>query len=329
MKRFIVTSVCTLGLTLLCAFGINLNSSNGLNANKNIAKAMQNIQDPQESTANSNAIPVVTYATQDKATNKPVLTQVSTKSQAVKGNKKATVVKKAKKDKANKNVTVLSYGNVDLSKCKSATELVQKLRENGYNNITLSNINDIPALKNILTKIQKDCPQPTEKPAVTATPAPTKKPAATATPAPTKKPAATATPTPTTKPATNSDLSAYAEQVLKIVNQERAKEGLSALTTNSTLTAAANKRAQEIVQSFSHTRPNGTSFSTVLKEFGVSYKSAGENIAYGQKTPQEVMNGWMNSSGHRANILNSSYNKVGIGVYKANGVIYWTQVFTN
>jgi uncharacterized protein YkwD len=66
-----------------------------------------------------------------------------------------------------------------------------------------------------------------------------------------------------------------------------------------------------------------------LKEYGISYQSAGENIAYGQKTPEAVMNAWMNSSGHRANILKNGFGKVGIGVYKVNGVLYWTQLFTN
>jgi uncharacterized protein YkwD len=114
------------------------------------------------------------------------------------------------------------------------------------------------------------------------------------------------------------------------VNKERAKEGLSALTTNNTITAAGNVRAKEIVQSFSHTRPNGSSPFTALKEAGISYQAAGENIAYGQKTPQEVVTGWMNSPGHRANIMNPNFGKVGIGVYKAsNGTIYWTQLFTN
>lgn len=122
----------------------------------------------------------------------------------------------------------------------------------------------------------------------------------------------------------------YADEVLKLVNQERAKAGLKALTTTSSLQNAANKRATEIVKSFSHTRPDGRSFSTVLNEYSISYRAAGENIAMGQRTPQEVMNGWMNSSGHRANILGSQFGKVGIGVYKAaDGRYYWTQVFTD
>ena len=90
------------------------------------------------------------------------------------------------------------------------------------------------------------------------------------------------------------------------------------MTTNSSLQNAANKRAQEIVASFSHTRPDGRSFSTVLAEYNVSYRASGENIAAGQRTPSEVMNGWMNSPGHRANILGNQFGKVGIGVHKGN-----------
>lgn len=129
---------------------------------------------------------------------------------------------------------------------------------------------------------------------------------------------------------TSQDAQTYANEVLKLLNQERAKAGLGALTTNATLQKAANKRAQEIVSSFSHTRPDGRSSFSVLDEYNISYRAAGENIAYGQKTPSEVMNAWMNSSGHRANILGSQFGKVGIGVYKAsNGLYYWTQEFTN
>ena len=91
---------------------------------------------------------------------------------------------------------------------------------------------------------------------------------------------------------------------------------------------AAEIRAKEIVTSFSHTRPNGSSFATALTESGVNFKTAGENIAWGQKTPQEVMNVWMNSQGHRANILNTTFTEIGIGVYQEpSGTMYWTQLF--
>lgn len=132
----------------------------------------------------------------------------------------------------------------------------------------------------------------------------------------------------TTEQEQTTELS-YAEQVVELVNKERAAEGLSALKLDKTVAAAAQVRAQEIETSFSHTRPSGKSFSTALTDAGVSYKGAGENIAWGQKTPEEVVEGWMNSSGHRANILNSKYTTIGVGYYQnANGTNYWSQLFT-
>lgn len=121
---------------------------------------------------------------------------------------------------------------------------------------------------------------------------------------------------------------AAAAQVLELVNAERAKAGAAALTLDSKATEAAQTRAQEIQRSFSHTRPNGSSFSTALTEAGVSYTASGENIAYGQNSAQAVMEGWMNSSGHRANILNQNFTSIGIGhAQDSNGVDYWTQLF--
>ena len=123
---------------------------------------------------------------------------------------------------------------------------------------------------------------------------------------------------------------AAASQVVNLVNEERAKAGLSPLTVDRSIEDAAQKRAHEIESSFSHTRPNGSSFSTALTEAGVNYRSSGENIAYGQSSAASVMQGWMNSSGHRANILNGNFTKIGVGHYKsASGVDYWTQLFTN
>lgn len=126
----------------------------------------------------------------------------------------------------------------------------------------------------------------------------------------------------------NGSHDAWTRQVVELVNTERAKAGLPALTVNNGASSAAQVRAKEIASAFSHTRPNGSSFSTALKEAGVSYSSAGENIAYGQKSPQEVMEQWMNSAGHRANILNPDYTAIGVGHYEsAAGVNYWTQLF--
>lgn len=120
----------------------------------------------------------------------------------------------------------------------------------------------------------------------------------------------------------------YVQEVISLVNEERAKAGLGPVTESGNLAQAANIRAQEIVSSFSHTRPDGSGFSTVLSQNGVSYRGSGENIAYGQRSAAEVMDGWMNSSGHRANILNGNYTNIGVGFYESNGVKYWVQLFT-
>ena len=126
----------------------------------------------------------------------------------------------------------------------------------------------------------------------------------------------------------DSAASNYALRVVELVNAERAKYNLAPLTLDTSLANAADTRAKEIVQSFSHTRPNGESFSTVLKEHGVSYRGSGENIAWGQKTPEIVVNTWMNSEGHRANILNSRFTKIGVGYYVNNNTPYCVQLFT-
>lgn len=131
-----------------------------------------------------------------------------------------------------------------------------------------------------------------------------------------------------TSGSTNSN-SSFIDEVLRLVNIERANEGLSELTTNTSLKNAAHQRAIEIKSVFSHSRPDGSSCFTVLGEFNVPYMAAGENIAYGQKTPAQVVDGWMNSEGHRANILSSKFGKIGIGCYYNNGTYYWTQLFTN
>lgn len=118
--------------------------------------------------------------------------------------------------------------------------------------------------------------------------------------------------------------------VLKLVNEERAKAGLPALTLHAGATRAAQQRAGEIEAAFSHTRPDGSNFTTALTAAGVTYRAAGENIAYGQKSAGQVMQDWMNSAGHRANIMNGNFTSIGIGHYKsAAGVDYWTQLFIN
>lgn len=124
----------------------------------------------------------------------------------------------------------------------------------------------------------------------------------------------------------------YKAQVVAIMNQERANAGVGGISQNASLDAVAQIRAQEIAQSFSHTRPNGTSCFTVLGENGIAYNYAGENIAAGYGDPASVMSGWMNSPGHRANILDGSFGQVGIGYYtdpNSGYGTYWVQIFTN
>lgn len=135
--------------------------------------------------------------------------------------------------------------------------------------------------------------------------------------------------TPDTDSPSGDSQHAFIKEVVDLVNAERAKEGLAPLTIDTKVQTAAQVRAKECEQNFSHTRPNGSSFATALKEQNVSYRSAGENIAWGQRTPEQVMNAWMNSSGHRANIMNPNFTTIGVGYYQnANGTNYWCQLFT-
>lgn len=130
-----------------------------------------------------------------------------------------------------------------------------------------------------------------------------------------------------TIPEEDAAVTQYEQEVIRLVNEIRAQNGLSALTYNWELSRVARYKSQDMVDNryFSHTSPTyGTPFQ-MIRSFGLSYRSAGENIAYGQRTPQAVVNAWMNSSGHRANILSSSYTQIGVG-YVANGH-YWTQMF--
>ena len=121
----------------------------------------------------------------------------------------------------------------------------------------------------------------------------------------------------------------HVTSMVKLINKQRSKRGLGKLVTDVKLTKAANARAKEIRKYFSHTRPNGTSCFTILNKYNITYMSCGENIAYGQPTVSAVMTAWMNSPGHRENILRDSFGKVGIGRYKVGGVIYWVQIFSN
>ncbi|MGR6760514.1 CAP domain-containing protein [Paenibacillus sp. T2-29] len=120
--------------------------------------------------------------------------------------------------------------------------------------------------------------------------------------------------------------SQFAAEVVKLVNNERSQKGLKPLTSNAKLTEVALAKAKDMSTNnyFSHTSPTYGSPFDMMKKFGVTYTYAGENIAMGQKTPQEVMKAWMNSQGHRENILKAEYTQIGVAYY--NG--YWVQEFT-
>lgn len=122
-------------------------------------------------------------------------------------------------------------------------------------------------------------------------------------------------------------LNEYEQQVVDLTNKEREKQGLSPLKVDNELAKVAREKSNDMSKNnyFSHNSPNYGSPFDMMKSFGISYKSAGENIARGQQTPEEVVNGWMNSEGHRANILNSDFTHIGVG-YVENGN-YWTQEF--
>lgn len=135
---------------------------------------------------------------------------------------------------------------------------------------------------------------------------------------------------PEQNPGTSSDYAAFQQRVLELVNSERAKVGAKPLTLNAKLSNVATTKSQDMIDKnyFDHNSPTYGSPFDMMKKFGISYKSAGENIAMGQTSPEEVMKAWMNSDGHRKNILNSSFTEIGVGVAKnAKGQLYWTQMF--
>lgn len=129
---------------------------------------------------------------------------------------------------------------------------------------------------------------------------------------------------------TVSSVNSMEKQVASLTNSKRKAAGLGNLTLDSQLSKLARMKAEDMAKKgyFSHTSPTYGSAFDMMKKYGVSYRTAGENIAKGQKTPEAVMNGWMNSSGHRANILSSTYTHIGVGYAKdSKGNTYWVQIF--
>ncbi|WP_019910061.1 CAP domain-containing protein [Paenibacillus sp. HW567] len=184
---------------------------------------------------------------------------------------------------------------------------------------------EVPAATPVPTAKPAATPEPTVKPV--ATPEPTVKPVAT--PVPTVKPvvtpAPTAKPVATSAPAVSVANGTFTQQIVTLVNKERAAAGLAPVAALDSLNKVAAAKATDMRSNnyFSHTSPTYGSPFDMMSAFGVTYQYAGENIAMGQKTPQEVMTAWMNSSGHRANILSPNFNYIGVG-FDNN---YWVQEF--
>jgi len=135
----------------------------------------------------------------------------------------------------------------------------------------------------------------------------------------------------TTDQQTSSQSHTFEQQVLTIVNRERKNAGLAPLTQNDSLASVARAHSKDMSDRnfMSHTNPDGLSPFDRIKNAGISYRRAAENVAAGQSTPEQVMNAWMNSEGHRSNILNPDLKEIGIGYYKGDTGYqhYWTQVF--
>jgi uncharacterized YkwD family protein/spore coat assembly protein SafA len=129
---------------------------------------------------------------------------------------------------------------------------------------------------------------------------------------------------------TINDIKAKEAEVIRLVNVERSKKGLAPLAANWQLARVARYKSQDMINKnyFSHTSPTYGSPFDMMEAFGVRFSAAGENIAMGQRTPAEVVTAWMNSPGHRANILSPSYNQLGVGLAtSSSGKNYWTQMF--
>jgi uncharacterized YkwD family protein len=124
------------------------------------------------------------------------------------------------------------------------------------------------------------------------------------------------------------DASQFEQKVVDLVNQEREKQGLKPLTLNKKLSDVARTKSKDMMDKgyFDHNSPTYGSPFDMMKQFGIEYTTAGENIAKGQQSPEDVMNAWMNSDGHRKNILNPDFTEIGVGYVKGD-TTYWTQQF--
>lgn len=174
--------------------------------------------------------------------------------------------------------------------------------------------------------------EPVVKAPVATVPVETKTVEKPAVPAP--APARAPVPAPTTTPvvSTNTAVSSYEQKVVELVNVERQKAGLPALKLDTAMSNVARMKSKDMADNnyFAHQSPTYGSAGDMLTKFGIRWSAWGENIASGQRTPEAVVTAWMNSSGHRANIMSTNFSRIGVGyVTNANGTPYWTQMFAN
>lgn len=215
-----------------------------------------------------------------------------------------------------------NYCNISNSNANSLNRKGYSINYDFLNNLANKNSN-----WQIITLPTK--PSTPSVPSTPSTPTVPTKPVEPTTPTVPTKPVEPTTPT---TPVTNPGLSEMEMEVVRLVNIERQKAGLAPFTASAELSRVARLKSQDMGTKnyFSHTSPTYGSPFEMMKAQGIKYTTAGENIAKGYLTAQSVVNGWMNSSGHRANILNGSFKTIGVGAYKtSNGTIYWTQMFTN
>ena len=201
-----------------------------------------------------------------------------------------------------------------------------------------NNQNNITTEKPTETTTQAEIQKPTEKPTETTTQN-IERPTETTTHITTERPTETTTqnierPTETTtqnteKPNNNGSMLSIETEVVRLVNVERSKAGLPALQIDQEVSKVARLKSEDMANKnyFNHTSPTYGSPFEMLKKFNITYKTAGENIAKGQKTAEAVVNAWMNSEGHRKNILSSSFTHIGVGYATKGSTPYWTQMF--
>ena len=218
---------------------------------------------------------------------------------------------------ATTNCTSVNYRN-ELTNLLNNKNIQYKLTVNGKA-VDLKSIDWKTVLKQY---------EPAEKPTATVEkPAPAPEPAPEPAPAPIPAPA----PVENNNAGSSSNLT-YEQKVVELVNVERQKAGLPALKMDASISNVARAKSKDMAVNnyFAHQSPTYGSAGDMLRQYGISWHAWGENIAAGQSTPEIVVNAWMNSSGHRANILSSNFSKIGVGyVTSSSGRPYWTQIFTN